>query len=109
MKQQQLLKELKHDMIFGWYLGCVWTIEYQKRGLPHMHLLLFLHTDDHFMTAERINKIVCAEIPDASIDPTGELTAIIQSAMVHGPCGIANQHAPCMALNGNLWTRKCSK
>ena len=36
-----------------------------------MHLLLFLHADDHFMTVERIDKIVCAEIPDASIDPVG--------------------------------------
>ena len=109
LKQQQLLRELKRDMIFGRYLGCVWTIEYQKRGLPHMHLLLFLHTDDHFMTAERIDKIVCAEIPDANLDSTGELAAIIQSAMVHGPCGIVNPQAPCMAPDGTRSIGKCSK
>ena len=33
MKQQQLLKELKHKQIFGRYLGSVWTIEYQKTQL----------------------------------------------------------------------------
>ena len=74
-----------------------------------MHLLLFLHTDDHFMTAEQIDKIVCAELPDASIDPTGELCAIIQTAMVHGPCGNRNPQAPCMTSNGNSMTGSCSK
>ena len=58
MKQQQLLKELKHKQIFGRYLGSVWTIEYQKRGLPHMHLLLFLHPEDRFLCAEKINQVI---------------------------------------------------
>ena len=43
LKQKDLLAQIRHAQIFGRFLGCVWTIEYQKRGLPHMHLLLFLH------------------------------------------------------------------
>ena len=29
--------------IFGRALARIYTIEFQKRGLPHMHLLIFLH------------------------------------------------------------------
>lgn len=46
LKVQFLLADLKKHQIFGRYAGSVYTIEYQKRGLPHMHLLLFLHPED---------------------------------------------------------------
>jgi hypothetical protein len=41
LKVRELIKVLKSG-IFGLYAGYVMTIEYQKLGLPHMHLLLFL-------------------------------------------------------------------
>ncbi|KIJ11064.1 hypothetical protein PAXINDRAFT_36551, partial [Paxillus involutus ATCC 200175] len=40
-KQQDLLKKVRKGY-FGAVAGLVYTIEYQKRGLPHMHLLIFL-------------------------------------------------------------------
>jgi len=52
LKQQDLLHQIRSKKIFGRFLGCVWTIEYQKRGLLHMHLLVFLHSDDGFLTPE---------------------------------------------------------
>ena len=96
LKQRQFLHELRHKNIFGRFLGYVWTIEYQKRGLPHMHLLLFLHSDDRFLTSEKIDEIICAELPDPAIDPNGELSAVITSCMVHGPCGSLAPTSPCM-------------
>ena len=50
MKVKSFLYEIKKKNIFGAYEGCVWTIEYQKRGLPHMHLLLFLQKNGQFLT-----------------------------------------------------------
>jgi hypothetical protein len=44
----------------------VYTIKYQKRCLPHMHLLLFLTKKAAFLTPELINEIVYAELSDAS-------------------------------------------
>jgi hypothetical protein len=82
--------------IFGKYLGHVYTIEYQKRGLPHCHLLLFLDRDDQFMSPERIDEIVCAELPDPAIDEDGSLREIITGCMLHGPCGEHNLQAVCM-------------
>ena len=67
----------------------VWTIEYQKRGLPHLHLLVFLEDSDHFLEPEVIDEMVCAEADR-------ELTDIVKSAMIHGPCGELNDQAPCM-------------
>ncbi|KIK36582.1 hypothetical protein CY34DRAFT_30821, partial [Suillus luteus UH-Slu-Lm8-n1] len=40
-KQQALLKKV-HAGYYGKVAGLVYTIEYQKRGLSHMHLLIFL-------------------------------------------------------------------
>ena len=40
-KVTQLLKDLEKHGIMGHTVARVWTIEFQKRGLPHMHLLFF--------------------------------------------------------------------
>jgi hypothetical protein len=40
-KIKAMLKDIK-DGLFGDVLGFVFTIEFQKWGLPHIHLLIFL-------------------------------------------------------------------
>ncbi|XP_074297899.1 uncharacterized protein LOC141628690 [Silene latifolia] len=40
-----------------------------KRGLPHAHILLFLHRDDKFSEVADVDKLICAEIPDPATDP----------------------------------------
>lgn len=50
--------------IFGRIIGYVWVIEFQKRGLPHCHMLLVLDTVDKPKTISDIDRIVSAEIPD---------------------------------------------
>ena len=73
-----------------------------------MHLLLFLHPDDRLLTPERIDEIVCAELPDPTLDIDGELSTIITSCMVHGPSGPLASNSPCMqASTGGRIT--CSK
>jgi hypothetical protein len=66
LKKQQMLDEIFKDQIFGKCPARVWTIEYQKRGLPHLHLLVFLEDSEHFLEPEVIDEMVCAELPDAS-------------------------------------------
>ena len=46
IKVRELLQDLRRRQIFGRFLGCVWTIEYQKQGLPHLYLLLFLYPNN---------------------------------------------------------------
>lgn len=74
-----------------------------------MHLLLFLHPDDSFLDPIHIDEIVMAEFPDLAMDPTGDWTEIVRSAMTHGPCGITALRAPCMIFKDGGHTQLCSK
>ncbi|XP_065642297.1 uncharacterized protein LOC136073929 [Hydra vulgaris] len=60
------------------------VIEFQKRGLPHAHILLHLANDDKLETAQDINNLLCAEIPDPIVNH--ELYDIIKTCMIHGLC-----------------------
>ncbi|XP_074297857.1 uncharacterized protein LOC141628648 [Silene latifolia] len=75
----------------------VYTIEFQKRGLPHAHILLFLHGDDKFPEASDIDRVISAEIPDPNEHP--ELYKAVAEFMIHGPCGEGFPNSPCMIGN----------
>ncbi|KAL0009762.1 hypothetical protein SO802_004870 [Lithocarpus litseifolius] len=97
IKLGQLLNDLKHGRHFGRVLAVVYTVEYQKRGLPHAHILFFLHSDDKHPTAAKIDKIISAEIPDLNKEPLAY--DAVKQYMVHGPCGSINSRASCMIEN----------
>ena len=87
-------------------------IEFQKRGLPHVHVLVILTDDDRLTTSAEVDNVISAELPpDPDIFPDGSdqkeqaerLQEIILRNMVHGPCGKENPDSPCM-VDG-----KCSK
>jgi hypothetical protein len=44
-KLQHLLDELLKKGVFGEVVANIHVIEWQKRGLPHAHILLILHSD----------------------------------------------------------------
>lgn len=106
LKLLSLLQELK-DGIFSTYKGLMRIIEFQKRGLPHCHILLFLDRDSKFTTPEQIDKAVFTEIPDSDQEP--ELSATVTRFMMHGPCGELNSKAPCMKMDKRTGKMKCSK
>ncbi|GBP12906.1 hypothetical protein EVAR_95782_1 [Eumeta japonica] len=69
----------------------MYSVEWQKRGLPHVHKLLWLKDK---LRPDQIDNIISAEIPDPNIDKT--LHDIIVKNMIHGPCGPENPQCPCM-------------
>jgi len=77
------------------------TIEFQKHGLPHANLLLFLHPNSKYPTVDDIDREISTEIPCPIENP--KLHKYVKEHMIHGPCGIANNSLPCMK-NG-----KCSR
>ncbi len=85
IKLDALVKEINSGHIFGKILGEVGVIEFQKRGLPHAHLLYILDKEsDPFDTPERIDSCVSAEIPDP--EENLRLHELVMKMMIHGPC-----------------------
>ncbi|XP_058759288.1 uncharacterized protein LOC131632565 [Vicia villosa] len=101
IKFDQLLSDLTKKGVLGKVLAYMYTIEFQKRGLPHAHILIFLHPSNKYPRPEDIDKIISAEVPDPLTHP--RLYNLVKNHMMHGPCGLANVHSPCMKDS------KCSK
>lgn len=79
----------------------MYVIEFQKRGLPHVHMLIWLDSESKCHLRANVDKYVSAEIPDPESDPAGY--AAVKAFMIHGPCGVENPKSPCMRNN------KCSR
>ncbi|XP_058784626.1 uncharacterized protein LOC131659455 [Vicia villosa] len=101
IKLNHLIKDIKKGDIFGKVKAVIYTIEFQKRGLPHAHILVFLQPSYRFVQPHEIDKIISVEIPDKDRDP--ELYKIVSSLMIHGPCDAQNRNSPCMQKG------KCTK
>lgn len=84
MKLKMLLHDLTVKHVLGKITAHMYVIEFQKRGLPHAHILLFAHEKDVPQSAEDFDKIVCAELPDPVKNP--DLYKIVTGCMFHRPC-----------------------
>jgi hypothetical protein len=94
IKVKAMLQDLKEG--FGHRIGLVRTIEYQKRGVPHCHILLFIENGQSiFSDPELVDQVISAEIPDLDVDP--DLHAVVTGMLIHGPCGKDNPGNVCMA------------
>ncbi len=83
-KVKQILKDITVDGIMGKTVARVYTVEFQKRGLPHIHLIVFLHPDHKLRTPEDVDSLISAEFPDEATEP--ELFNLVRKHMVHTPC-----------------------
>ena len=64
LKFNELIDDLVKKQIFGKTAAFVYTIEFQKRGLPHMHLLVIMSSTDKIRNAEELDDLISAEIPN---------------------------------------------
>ncbi|KAJ8481437.1 hypothetical protein ONZ45_g15318 [Pleurotus djamor] len=94
LKKKAVLEDITKHGIFGRAVAHIYTIEFQKRGLPHMHLLVFLADGEKLLTPEDIDSCISAEWPDPETQPL--LFETVKRCMVHGPCGPLDPDAPCM-------------
>ena len=105
LKLDCLMDDLLKKHVLGHVLAHNYTIEWQKRGLTHAHILLIMADESKPRTPELIDKVVSAELPDKNKSP--RLFEIVSSRMIHGPCGNVNRASPCMSGEG--MERECSK
>lgn len=64
-----------------------YSIKWQKRGLPHAHILVRLVRK---ITLDEIDNIISAETIDR------ELFEVVTKHMIHGLCDVLNMNSPCM-------------
>ncbi|CAL8991776.1 unnamed protein product [Prunus brigantina] len=92
------LEELKEDIngkgVLGNVVAYAYVIEFQKRGLPHVHMLVVLDENDKLNNPDDYDQIVKAEIPNQHEEP--QLYNVVLKHMIHGPRGIQNPKSPCM-------------
>ena len=63
------MNDIEREQFFGPVTGFMYTMEWQKQALPRVLILLFLDDQQAIQTIADINKVVCAEIPDCTVDP----------------------------------------
>jgi len=68
LKLDALLKDIK-DNVLSNVIAKIWVIKFQKRGLPHAHILLILDEVSKLCTAEDYDSMVSAEISDRICHP----------------------------------------
>jgi hypothetical protein len=79
----------------------LYTVEFQKHGLPHGHILFWVSIDTSEPSPQFIDSFITVEIPDPAVDPLAY--ALVAEDMVHGLCGRYNPKCSCMK------DEKCSK
>ncbi|UYV81485.1 hypothetical protein LAZ67_20001335 [Cordylochernes scorpioides] len=92
--RQKLVKfigALTKGQLYGAAVAWMYSVEWQKRGLPHAHILVWLANK---LRPTQIDSVICAEFPDPIQDPL--LYNIVVKNMIHGPCGEYNPVSPCM-------------
>ncbi|XP_044596977.1 uncharacterized protein LOC123273602 [Cotesia glomerata] len=85
IEKNVLIDMIVKQHLFGQAVAFNWVIEFQKRGLPHLHMLVTLTAGCKITTSEHVDRLISAEIPNPLNGPT--LFDIVTRNMLHGPCG----------------------
>lgn len=85
LKKNALIDLIVKQHFFGAVQAYVYVVEFQKRSLPHIHILIILKQSDKITTPEAVDRYIAAEIPDPEKEPL--LHEIVLRNMIHGPCG----------------------
>ena len=84
LKKEHLLSLITKEKYLAEVAAHVHVVEFQKRGLPHAHVLVTLKHDSKLSTIDNIDKFISAKIPDPEDDPI--LYQIVVKNIIHGPC-----------------------
>lgn len=94
IKVAELLKDLRSDKLFGPVTYEMSVVEWQKRGMPHMHLIVPFEGPSPDQTGE-MDDWCWAEVPRADLN-NGKSREQVLNLMVHRQYGAHNVSSPCM-------------
>jgi hypothetical protein len=72
----------------------IYVIKFQKRGLPHAHILIFFTVDYKPHTVEDVDCMISVKLPNLKTNRLAH--KMVVRCMMHGPCGVVFPNAPCM-------------
>ena len=102
-KLDKLHDDIWKENCFGRATAMCYTIEWQKRGLPHCHMMVWVRPEDKPKTAADYDGITVAEIPNPEKFPV--LHELVTKLQIHGPCQpFVNKGPACLDEKG-----KCTK
>lgn len=76
------------------FITVIYTIEFQKRGLPHAHILIFLHPQSKYLNPIDIDKIISYKFLNPDLHP--RLYNLVKQHMMHDPCELSRLSSPCI-------------
>jgi hypothetical protein len=94
IKLKELINDIHKNHILGRVIAGIYVVEFQKRGLPHAHILIFFTEGCKPHTVEDVNRMISIELPNSETNKLAHKT--VARCMMHGPCGVAFPNAPCM-------------
>ncbi|KAK3929744.1 3-hydroxyanthranilate 3,4-dioxygenase [Frankliniella fusca] len=83
-KMAVLLNLLVQRQCLGRALGYACVIEYQKRGLPHCHIIMMVYPDDMPKCGREVDLVIRADIPDPAREP--QLHELVTRVNLHHLC-----------------------
>lgn len=78
LKLKCLMKLIHEERIYGKVRCFMYSIEWQKRGLPHAHILIWLENP---IRPDKVDNVISAELPYPQLDP--ELIDIVKTNTLH--------------------------
>jgi hypothetical protein len=94
IKLKELINDIHKNHILGRTITGIYVVEFQKRGLPHAHILIFFTEDYKPHTVEDVDRMISAELSNSETNKLAHKT--VARCTMHGPCGAAFPNAPCM-------------
>ncbi|CAN0190580.1 unnamed protein product [Ectocarpus fasciculatus] len=101
------LREIMRDLQSGKAEFHLSVIEFQKRGMPHCHIVI-KYRGLSSEARHEVDKWIWTNLPDERI-AGGKLREKVIKYMVHRKCGNFNPNAPCMTTDKNTNRKYCSK
>jgi hypothetical protein len=94
IKLKELINDIHKKHILGHMITRIYVIEFQKRGLPHAHIVIFFVEDYKPHTVKDVGCMISVEL--SSLETNRLTHKMVTRCMMHGPCGVAFPNAPCM-------------
>ena len=102
LKKKAMVQDIENGAL-GTFEAGVHVIEYQKRGLPHCHMLVWVANDCKPRTAGNLDLIVNAQLPDPDTQP--EIYNMVSDMCMHNRCD--KLHSAKCLVTGKDGKRKC--